>query len=83
MVLNDKRGGREMWSLCSFWIGRRRALRCSSKVKQKEKLSDGEAWEEVAWGGCGSPAQKDSKSALDIHQIWLEHSCVGVRSQAR
>ena len=68
IVLNDKRG-REMCSLCSFWIGKKRALRCSSKVKQKEKLLNGEAWEQVAWEGCGSPAQKDSKSALDIHQI--------------
>lgn len=48
-----------------------RALRCSSKVRQKEKLLDGEAWEQVAWEGCGSAAQKVSKNVLDIHQIWL------------
>lgn len=35
-----------------------KALRCSSKVK--EKFLDGEVWEQVAWEGCGSLAQKDS-----------------------
>lgn len=82
MVLKDKRG-REMCSLCSFCIGKKRALRCISKVKQKEKLLDGEVWEQVAWEGCGSPAQKDSKRALDLHWTWLQHCCVGMGSQAR
>lgn len=49
-----------------------KALRCSSKVKQKGKFLDGEAWKQVGWEGCGSLAQKDSKSAPDIHQTWLE-----------